>query len=39
MESGTISKINVVSDSPASQYRNKSIFWLMNQLTEENVYG
>ena len=28
-------KINIISDSPLCQYRNKKIFWLMLQFLEE----
>ena len=38
MEDNEIHKINVVSDSPTSQYRNKYLFWLMHQFaTKHNI--
>ena len=38
IEDNEIHKINVVSDSPTSQYRNKSSFWFMHQFaTKHNI--
>ena len=28
--------INMVSDSPANQYQNKKLFWLIQQIAEES---
>ena len=36
VEKGGIKKINIVSDSPTSQYRNKSIFYFMQDFCEKS---
>ena len=31
-----VEKVSVVSDSPTSQYRNKNMFWLMENFVKEH---
>ena len=31
-----VNHLNIISDSPTSQYRNKKIFWLMQQFCNDN---
>ena len=36
LKSRSVKSINIVSDSPTSQYRNKTMFYLMKKLCKEN---